>query len=47
LKYDGININNFSFEELADEFNLFLAIRQKEFVTLKSVINFRNRQVDN
>jgi heat-inducible transcriptional repressor len=30
---------------LADEFDLFLAIREKEFVTLKSVINFRNRFV--
>jgi heat-inducible transcriptional repressor len=45
LKYDGIDINSSSFEELADEFDIFLAIREKEFVTLKSVINFRNRFV--
>ena len=45
LKYNGINISSSSFEELADEFNLFLAIREKEFVTLRSVINFQNRFV--
>jgi len=45
LKYDGINISSSSFEELADEFNLFLAIREKELVTLRSVINFQNRFV--
>jgi heat-inducible transcriptional repressor len=45
LKYDGIDINSSSFEELADEFDLFLAVKEKEFVTLKSVINFRNRFV--
>jgi len=45
LKYNGISIKNSSFEELANEFDLFLAIREKEFVTLKSVTNFQNRFV--
>jgi heat-inducible transcriptional repressor len=45
LKYNGIQIDSSKLEELAEKFDVFLAIREKEFITLKSVINFRNRFV--
>jgi heat-inducible transcriptional repressor len=43
LKYDGIKINSSKLEEIANKFNVFVAIRKKEFITLKRVINFQNK----
>jgi heat-inducible transcriptional repressor len=43
LNYDKIELKNNSLKDLASEFDLFLALRKKEFITLKSVINFQNR----
>jgi heat-inducible transcriptional repressor len=43
LKYDNIKIADVCLEKLTKEFDLFLTIKKKEFITLKSVINLKNR----